>query len=142
MSDRNTSDQARGGPGRSFHATLSAAGAAALLLGSAASAGSPGVERVRGFFCNDKSHSVAFLALQAKGENEELAANAVNKRLAKFSCAYYRPAQAIHTGEQTVIEDGLVFKLQSYLFLPEKVERWSGTVFGSMATEAPSGADI
>jgi hypothetical protein len=121
--------------------SLCIAGAAALLVGASAGAG-PGIERVRGFFCNDKSDSVAFLALQAKGENEEMAANSVNKRIAKFSCAYYMPANAIHTGEQTVIEDGLVFKLQSYLFLPERVERWSGAVFGSMATEAPAREDI
>jgi hypothetical protein len=144
MSDWMASDQVRasGRLDRAVRNTLCAAATAALLIGSSASAGPPGVERVRGFFCNDKSHSVAFLVLQAKGENEELAANAVNKSIAKFSCAYYRPAKAIHTGEQTVIEDGLVFKLQSYLFLPEKVERWSGTVFGSMATQAPSRADI
>lgn len=90
------------------------------------------VERVKGFFCNDKSHSIDFLVEQAKGENEEMAADAVNKKIARFSCAYYIPATAIHTGEHTVIADGLVFKLKSYLFLPEKVERWSGTVFGSM----------
>jgi hypothetical protein len=102
----------------------------------------PDAERVRGFFCNGKDDQVAFLALQAKGENEEMAANAVNKSIAEFSCAYYTPATAIHTGERTVIEDGLVFKLQSYLFLPEKVERWSGTVFGSLQTAGPSKADI
>lgn len=118
-----------------------AVAAAGFLLVQSASAG-PGIERVRGFFCSDKKDSVAFLTLQAKGENEEMAANAVNKQIAKFSCAYFTPADAIHTGEQTVIEDGLVFKLQSYLFLPEKVERWSGTVFGSMATQGPTRADI
>jgi hypothetical protein len=118
---------------------VTAATAAALLVPAAAD---PAVERVRGFFCNDKADQVAFLSAQAKGENEEMAANAVNKSIAKFSCAYYRPADAIHTGEQTIIEDGLVFKLQKYLFLPEKVERWSGTVFGSMATQAPARADI
>lgn len=117
-----------------------AAAAAALLIPSA-NAG-PGVERVRGYFCNAKSDSVAFLVEQAKGENEVMAANAVNKRIAKFSCAYYLPADAIHTDEQTVMEDGLVFKLQKYLFLPEKVERWSGSVFGSLATDGPSQADI
>jgi hypothetical protein len=115
--------------------------AVALSLLNSAGAG-PNVERVRGFFCNDKTDQVAFLALQARGENEEMAANAVNKRIAKFSCAYYTPAKAIHTGEQTVIEEGLVFKLQSYLFLPEKVERWSGTVFGAMPSEGSTRADI
>jgi hypothetical protein len=71
-----------------------------------------------------------------------MAANAVNKRIAKFSCAYFTPATAVHTGEQTVIEDGIVFKLHSYLFLPEKVERWSGTFFGSLSIGGPTRADI
>ena len=66
-----------------------------------------------------------------------MAANAVNKSLGKFSCAYYTPADAIYTGEHTVIRDGLVFKLHSFVFLPEKVERWSGTVFGSLQ-QAPN----
>ena len=46
-------------------------------------------------------------------------------------------ADAIYTGEHTVIRDGLVFKLHSFMFLPEKVERWSGTVFGSLQ-QAPN----
>lgn len=102
----------------------------------------PGIERVRGYFCNAKNDSVAFLVEQAKGENEIMAANAVNKRIAEFSCAYYMRADAIRTGEQTVMEDGLVFKLQKFLFLPEKVERWSGTVFGSLQLGGPRQADI
>ena len=92
----------------------------------------PATEKVRGFFCNAKTDQVAFLTLQAQGENEEIAANAVNKSLAKFSCAYYIPATAVHTGDHTVMDGGLVFKLQSYLFLPEKVERWTGSVLGAM----------
>lgn len=117
------------------------AAAVGVLLMPAASA-DPSIQRVRGFFCAAKGDSVAFLVAQAKGENEEMAANAVNKSIAKFSCAYYRPADAIQTGEQTVMEDGLVFKLQKYLFLPEKVERWSGSVFGSLQMDAPHQADI
>lgn len=92
----------------------------------------PSPERVRGFFCNEKTDSINFLMYQAKGENEEMAANAVNKEIAKASCAYYLPADAIYTGEHTVMRDGLVFKLHSYVFLPEKVERWSGSVLGSL----------
>ena len=34
------------------------------------------------------------------------------------------------------MKDGLVYKLQSFVFLPEKVERWSGTVLGSLQTTA------
>ena len=89
-------------------------------------------ERVRGFFCDEKTDSINFLMYQAKGENEEMAANAVNKEIATASCPYYLPADAIYTGEHTVMRDGLVFKLHSYVFLPEKVERWSGSVLGSL----------
>ena len=92
----------------------------------------PYPERVRGFFCNAKQDSLNFLRAQAEGENEEIAANSVNKSIGKFSCAYFLPADAIYTGEHTVIQDGIVYKLHSFMFLPEKVERWSGTVFGSL----------
>ena len=99
-------------------------------------------ERVRGFFCNAKIDSIAFLAYQAQGENEEMAANAVNKSIAKFSCAYYLPADAIYTGEHMVMRDGLVFKLHSYVFLPEKVERWSGSVLGSLQPSPNAKHDV
>ncbi|MEI9901036.1 MAG: hypothetical protein WDN31_13865 [Hyphomicrobium sp.] len=99
-------------------------------------------ERVRGFFCNAKSHSVDFLREQASGENEEMAANAVNKRLKAASCAYYLPANAIYTGAHTVIQDGLVYKLHSYLFLPERVERWSGSTIGSLQPSASAKHDV
>jgi hypothetical protein len=139
MANRFASDRRRYRP--AVCGVLLAAGATALLTMPSISADS-GAERVRGFFCNNKDDSIAFLSLQAKGENEEMAAYAVNKRIAKFSCAYYLPAKAIPTGEQTVIDGGIVYKLQSYLFLPEKVERWSGTTFGSLAAPSQSRADI
>lgn len=126
---------------------LTVAAALALLLGpmtasmtSADPASMP--ERVRGFFCNAKDDSVNFLVAQAGGENEEMAANAVNKVLRKSSCAYYLPADAIYTGEHTIIRDGLVFKLQSYIFLPERVERWSGSVFGSLQQSPNAKHDV
>jgi hypothetical protein len=93
-------------------------------------------ERVRGFFCNAKSDSISFLTHQAQGENEEIAANSVNKNLAKFSCAYYLPVDAIYTGDHTIVDRGVVFKLQSYMFLPEKVERWTGSAIGSLQQSA------
>jgi hypothetical protein len=102
----------------------------------------PAVDQVRGFFCNEKNDSIEFLMYQAKGENEEMAANAVNKSIAKFSCAYYLPADAIYTGEHTVMRDGLVFKLHSYMFLPEKVERWSGSVLGSLQQSPNAKHDV
>lgn len=114
-----------------------------LVMSPASTAGqAPDPERVRGFFCNAKADSINFLLYQAKGENEEMAANAVNKAIAKFSCAYYLPANAIYTGEHTVMQDGLVFKLHSYMFLPEKVERWSGSVLGSLQPSPNAKHDV
>jgi len=92
--------------------------------------------RVKGYFCNAPAEQVAFLNFRAQGESDEMAANAVNKSLSKFTCAYYRPATAIQTGEKTVMDGGLVFRVQSYLFLPERVERWTGAVFGSLQSNA------
>ena len=89
-------------------------------------------ERVRGYFCDAKADQIAFLNAKARGESEIMAANAVNKRVAKMSCAPYLPATAVPTGDHTIMEGGLVYRLQSYVFLPEKVERWSGTVLGSL----------
>lgn len=109
------------------------AGVGAALLAQAALAdGETPAEQVSGYFCDAKADQIAFLNFKAHGETEIMAANAVNKRLAKASCAPYLPATAIPGKEQTVMENGLVYKVQSFLFLPEKVERWSGTVFGSL----------
>jgi hypothetical protein len=102
----------------------------------------PMPERVQGFFCNEKTDSINFLMYQAQGDNEEIAANAVNKAIAKFSCAYYLPATAIYTGEHTVMRDGLVFKLHSYRFLPEEAERWSGSVLGSLQQPVDAKHDV
>ncbi len=126
---------------RAGYAAIALAFLTSLCVIPAADAG-PSIQRVRGFFCNAKTDQVNFLVRQAQGENEEMAANGVNKRIASFTCAYYLPANAIPTGEHTVIEDGLVFKLQSYLFLPERVERWSGSVFGSLQQTGRREANI
>jgi hypothetical protein len=108
----------------------------AICLAQGASAGSEQAERVRGYFCDAKADQIAFLNFKAQGETEIMAANAVNKQTAKMSCAPYLPAMAIPGKEQTVMEGGLVYKLQSFVFLPEKVERWSGTVLGSLQLTA------
>jgi hypothetical protein len=113
--------------------SLAVAAACSLVVPAGAE---DATERVRGFFCDAKQDQVAFLTIQAEGENEEMAANAVNKSIAKMSCAYYLPASALPTGEHTVMDRGLVFKLESYVFLPEKVERWRGTVLGSLQAAA------
>lgn len=115
-----------------FKKTVLCAVLGAMCLAQGASANGEHTERVRGYFCDAKADQIAFLNAKARGESEIMAANAVNKRLAKMSCAPYLPATAIPTGEHTVMDGGLVYKLQSFVFLPEKVERWSGTVFGSL----------
>lgn len=108
----------------------------AVCLAQGASAGGEATERVRGYFCDAKADQIAFLNAKARGESEIMAANMVNKRLAKMSCAPYLPATAVPTGDHTIMDGGLVYKLQSYVFLPEKVERWSGTVLGSLQVVA------
>jgi hypothetical protein len=127
---------------------LSLAALAIVGFAAAAPSGAPHAEnaiepeRVRGFFCNAKSDSLDFLLKQASGENEEIAANLVNKRLGTFSCAYYLPANAVYTGEHTVIQDGLVFKLHSYMFLPERVERWTGSTIGTLQPSPSAKHDV
>jgi len=121
-------------------ALLVALGAAVAAHGASAgdeqAATGDRAESVRGYFCDAKADQIAFLNFKARGENEIMAADAVNKQVAKMSCAPYLPAMAIPGKEQTVMRDGLVYKLQSFTFLPEKVERWSGTVLGSLQVTA------
>jgi len=89
-------------------------------------------ERVSGYFCGAMREQIAFLRQTAAGESEEIAANDVNKAIGKQTCAYFMPADALPMSDKTVVNDGVVYKMQSYLFLPEKVERWTGTFFGVM----------
>lgn len=105
-----------------------------LTVGASADPGANGapVERVRGFFCNSQADQIAFLEQQARGENQDMAANAVNKSVAQASCAYYLPLQAIVGEEQTIFSGGLVFKVQKFVFLPEKSEHWAGSVLGAV----------
>lgn len=116
-------------------AFLAVLGAVGLVHGAAAGGDEP-AEQVRGYFCDAKADQIAFLNFKARGETEVMAANAVNKGIARMSCAPYLPVLAIPGKEQTVMKDGLVYKLQSFVFLPERVERWSGTVLGSLQVTA------
>ncbi|SFV34074.1 hypothetical protein [Hyphomicrobium facile] len=93
--------------------------------------------RVSGYFCGAKKDQIAFLQREAAGDTGEIAANTVNKAAGKQTCAFFLPAQAIAMNDQTVISDGIVYKVQSFVFLPEKVERWTGTHFGSMRSTKP-----
>ena len=93
-------------------------------------------ERVRGYFCKSKADQIAFLMHRSRGENAIMAADAVNKSIAKASCAHFLPLTAIPGSEQTVMERGLVFKVQKFIFLPEKTEYWTGAVFGSLGGAA------
>lgn len=100
---------------------------------------SEGPVRVSGYFCGAKHEQVAFLQREAAGDTEEIAANTVNKFVGKQTCAFFLPANAFPVKEETVLHDGLIYKVQSFLFLPEKVERWTGTVFGSLQPSKTSG---
>jgi hypothetical protein len=88
--------------------------------------------RVGGYFCDSRDDQMAFLRLRAKGENEIMAANAVNKAAGKQSCADYISVEVIPGREKIEMSSGLVFKVQSFTFLPENKERWAGTLFGSL----------
>jgi len=88
--------------------------------------------RVGGYFCDTREDQMAFLRLRAKGENEIMAANAVNKVAGKQSCADYISVEVIPGRERVEMSNGLVFKVQSFMFLPENQERWAGTLFGSL----------
>jgi hypothetical protein len=103
---------------------------ASMCLAAAASSDEP--VRVSGYFCGAKHEQVAFLQREAAGDTEEIAANAVNKVVGRQTCAFFLPAHAIPVKDETVMNDGVVYKMQSFIFLPEKVERWTGTYFGSM----------
>lgn len=111
--------------------------AAACLAGmlGVASAGGPPV-KVEGYFCDAKTDQLAFLSKKLAGDNEIMASNAVNKEAGKASCLPYIVADAVPTSEQTVLHNGHVFVLRSYTFMPENVERWHGTVSGSLQLNA------
>jgi hypothetical protein len=88
--------------------------------------------RVGGYFCDTRQDQMSFLRLRAKGENEIMAANAVNKAAGKQTCADYISVEVIPGKERVEMSSGLVFKMQSFTFLPENQERWAGTLFGSL----------
>jgi hypothetical protein len=113
----------------------------ALATGSmmGASAHSAAPVEVYGYFCSAKTEQVNFLERRAAGESEEVAANSVNKSSGKLACAYYMPAKAIPSHTDTVMNEGIVYSVQSYLFLPEKIERWTGNFFGSSQPRKPAG---
>lgn len=98
--------------------------------------------QVEGYFCDSKADQLAFLARKAEGENEIMASNGVNKASGRASCMPYIVADALPVSEQTVIDNGLVFVVRSYKFLPENVERWHGTVSGSLQQSAERDHDI
>lgn len=106
--------------------------ASTVVLCASAPARSDDPVRVSGYFCGQKHEQVAFLQREAAGDTEEIAANEVNKVVGKQTCAFFLPANAIPVKDETVMSNGLVYKVQSFIFLPEKVERWTGAYFGSM----------
>jgi hypothetical protein len=109
--------------------------AAAFGFSAAGAARSDAPVRVSGYFCGAKSEQVAFLAREGAGDSEEIAANTVNKAAGKQTCAYFLPAYAIPANDETAMKDGSVYKVQSYIFLPEKVERWTGSYFGAFQAD-------
>lgn len=103
-----------------------------VIICASAPARSDDPVRVSGYFCGQKHEQVAFLQREAAGDTEEIAANEVNKVAGKQTCAFFLPASAFPVKDETVMSNGVVYKVQSFIFLPEKVERWTGAYFGSM----------
>jgi len=89
------------------------------------------VVRVGGYFCDTTENQVAFLSELSAGENDIMAANAVNKSAGRMACADYISVDVIPNGEKLVMRGGRVFKVYSVIFLPEKVERWTGRLVDS-----------
>ncbi len=109
--------------------------AAVAVLASASSgvvADIEKAEKVKGYFCDTRSDLVQFLTEVAKGENEVMAANAVNKARGKQTCAFYLPLNAIAKEEKNHMEHGVVYVVKSFIFLPERAEKWSGSTIGSL----------
>lgn len=94
-------------------------------------AGAPST-RVGGYFCDTTEDQVAFLNRLAAGDNDILAANAVNKGAGRQSCADYISVDVIPSGEKVVMKNGVVYKMYSVVFLPEKVERWTGRILDTL----------
>jgi hypothetical protein len=105
---------------------------AALLVVGVATARASNPEIVRGYFCASEADQISYLKHRAVGETDVMAANAVNKIAGKQSCAPYLPARAIKKSDKTVLRDGIAYQMQSYVFLPENIERWTGMFLGSL----------
>jgi hypothetical protein len=95
-----------------------------------ARAGEP--EVVRGYFCESEADQISYLQYRAVGETAVMAANAVNKVAGKQSCAPYLPTMAVKKATKTVFRAGVAYQMESYVFMPENVERWTGTLIGSL----------
>jgi hypothetical protein len=108
--------------------------ALSIAMITSVSARSDNPVRVSGYFCGAKHEQIAFLRRESAGDSEEIAANAVNKVVGKQTCAYFMPAHAIPVRDESVTSGGVVYKVQSFVFLPEKVERWTGSAFGAVQT--------
>lgn len=102
----------------------------ALSLAASVQAGES-VVRVGGYFCDTTENQVAFLSELSAGENDIMAANAVNKLAGRMACADYVSVDVIPNGEKVVMRGGRMFKVYSVIFLPEKVERWTGRLVDS-----------
>lgn len=103
-----------------------------IILAAAHTANASDAVRVGGYFCDTRQDQIAFLTMRASGENEIMSADTVNKTAGRQTCAPYMSVEVIPGSEKTMIDNGLVFKMQSFTFLPEKSEKWAGTFFGSL----------
>lgn len=105
-----------------------------ILAGAivADAAAGPTSTRVGGYFCETTEDQVAFLNRLAAGDNDILAANAVNKAAGRQSCADYISVDVVPSGERVVMKNGVVYKMYSVVFLPENKERWTGRILDTL----------
>lgn len=89
--------------------------------------------RVGGILCRDEASAIQFLGMRARGNNDVMAAEFVNKRAGKPLCEAWIPRPMTVVQEKTVMQGGIVFKLfRLRLNDHAETELWSGAHFGML----------
>lgn len=91
--------------------------------------------RVDGYFCGSDKDQIAFLTRKAEGDNDIKAANIVNKRVGRQSCADYGAVYIVHQAEEVVVANGRLFKIHKVMLLPENMDLWTGSLVSSLDVE-------
>lgn len=88
-------------------------------------------KRIGGILCRDETSAIQYLSMRARGSNDVMAAEFVNKRAGKPLCEAWIPRPMTIVQEKSVMQGGIVFKLfRLRLNDRPETELWSGTHFG------------